>query len=68
MRKLEKTVEIEKKGSSNKQTVNRKQKNTGININRKSRIEELKKKINSDDYITEAINKLANSLTAGLMK
>ncbi len=35
---------------------------------RKTRIEELKKKINNDDYINEAINKLANSLTAGLMK
>ena len=68
MRKLEKTVEIEEKDSYSTKKVNGKPKTTGININRKSRIEELKKKINSDDYITEAINKLANSLTAGLMK
>lgn len=39
-----------------------------LEILRKTRIEELKKKINNDDYINEAINKLANSLTAGLMK
>ena len=28
----------------------------------------IKRKINNDDYLNEAINKLANSLTAGLMK
>ena len=68
MRKLEKTVEIGEKGRSNTSSLNEKRKNIDININRKSRIEELKKKINNDEYISEAINKLANSLTAGLMK
>ena len=41
-----------------------------INISslRKSRIENLKTMINNNDYVNEAILKLANSLTYGLMK
>jgi hypothetical protein len=35
---------------------------------RKTRIEQLKVMINNEDYINEAIQKLANSLTSGLMK
>ncbi len=37
-------------------------------IMRKSRIEDLKIMINITDYVDEAIQKLANSLTSGLMK
>jgi hypothetical protein len=39
-----------------------------INILRKSRIEDLKTMINNKDYVEQAIIKLANSLTSGLMK
>jgi len=35
---------------------------------RRSRIERLKVMINNEDYLNEAIQKLANSLTNGLMK
>jgi hypothetical protein len=35
---------------------------------RRSRIERLKVMINNEDYINEAIQKLANTLTSGLMK
>jgi hypothetical protein len=35
---------------------------------RRSRIEQLKTMINNDDYLTEAVVKLAKSLTSGLMK
>jgi hypothetical protein len=35
---------------------------------RRSRIERLKEMINNEDYLNEAIQKLANSLTSGLMK
>lgn len=35
---------------------------------RRSRIENLKTMINNEDYINQAIVKLANSLTSGLMK
>jgi chaperonin cofactor prefoldin len=35
---------------------------------RRSRIERLKVMINNEDYLNEAIQKLANSLTSGLMK
>lgn len=35
---------------------------------RRNRIERLKVMINNEDYINEAIQKLANSLTSGLMK
>lgn len=38
-----------------------------INILRKNKIENLKTMINNKDYISEAIVKLANSLTSGLM-
>jgi hypothetical protein len=37
-------------------------------VMRKSRIEDLKIMINNKDYVDEAIQKLANSLTSGLMK
>jgi len=57
-------------------TKNRKQvqmplvKNNNVNILvvKKKRIEYLKRMINNEDYISEAISKLANSLTSGLMK
>jgi hypothetical protein len=39
-----------------------------INTLRRSRIESLKKMIHNEDYVNEAIAKLANSLTTGLMK
>ena len=39
-----------------------------VNILRKNRIETLKTMINNKDYVDEAIVKLANSLTSGLMK
>jgi hypothetical protein len=39
-----------------------------VNLPRRSRIEQLKVMINNEDYINEAIQKLANSLTSGLMK
>lgn len=35
---------------------------------RRSRIENLKTMINNEDYVNQAIVKLANSLTSGLMK
>ena len=35
---------------------------------RRSRIENLKKMINNEDYVNQAIVKLAKSLTYGLMK
>lgn len=35
---------------------------------RRSRIENLKTMINNEDYVNQAIAKLANSLTYGLMK
>ena len=35
---------------------------------RRSRIVRLKVMINNEDYLNEAIQKLANSLTSGLMK
>ena len=39
-----------------------------VNSGRRNRIENLKKMINNEDYVKEAIKKLANSLTSGLMK
>lgn len=39
-----------------------------IDALRKNRIENLKTMINNEDYVNEAIVKLANSLIAGLMK
>jgi len=39
-----------------------------VNSLRRNKIENLKKMINNDDYVKEAIKKLANSLTSGLMK
>ena len=39
-----------------------------LNVLRKNRIEQLKTMINNEDYLTEAVTKLANSLTSGLMK
>ncbi len=35
---------------------------------RRTRIEQLKTMINNEDYLSEAVLKLANSLTSGLMK
>jgi rRNA-processing protein FCF1 len=35
---------------------------------RRTRIEQLKKMINNEEYLSEAVLKLANSLTSGLMK
>ena len=46
----------------------RKQRKSNVNLPRRSRIEKLKVMINNEDYINEAIQKLANSLTSGLMK
>ena len=45
-----------------------KQRKSKVNLPRRSRIEKLKVMINNEDYINEAIQKLANSLTSGLMK
>jgi len=39
-----------------------------LNALRKTRIEQLKTMINNEDYLSEAVTKLANSLTSGLMK
>jgi hypothetical protein len=39
-----------------------------FNSRRRNRIENLKTMINNEDYVKEAIKKLANSLTSGLMK
>ena len=39
-----------------------------VNSGRRNRIENLKKMINNEEYVKEAIKKLANSLTSGLMK
>ena len=39
-----------------------------ISILRKSRIENLKTMINKKEYVDEAISKLANSLSSGLLK
>ena len=39
-----------------------------LTVLRRSRIEQLKTMINNEDYLTEAVVKLANSLTSGLMK
>ena len=39
-----------------------------LNALRKTRIEKLKTMINNEDYLSEAVTKLANSLTSGLMK
>jgi len=39
-----------------------------LNTLRRSRIEQLKTMINNEEYLTEAVVKLANSLTSGLMK
>ncbi|MCK4923770.1 MAG: hypothetical protein KAS61_02280 [Spirochaetes bacterium] len=39
-----------------------------LNVLRKTRIEQLKTMINNEDYLTEAVTKLANSLTSGFMK
>jgi hypothetical protein len=45
-----------------------KQKKPKVNLPRQNRIEKLKVMINNEDYLNEAIQKLANSLTSGLMK
>jgi hypothetical protein len=39
-----------------------------LTVLRRNRIEQLKTMINNDDYLSEAVVKLANSLTSGLMK
>jgi len=39
-----------------------------LTILRRNRIEQLKIMINNEEYLTEAVVKLANSLTSGLMK
>jgi len=39
-----------------------------IHALRRKRIENLKQMIHNEDYMNEAITKLANSLTSGLMK
>ena len=38
------------------------------NSQRKTRIEQLKEMIENEEYVNEAIQKLAGSLTTGLMK
>ena len=45
-----------------------KQRKPKVNLPRQTRIEKLKVMINNEDYLNEAIQKLANSLTSGLMK
>ncbi len=45
-----------------------KKKKINFNITKKHRIEQLKVMINNEEYINEAIQKLANSLTSRLMK
>ncbi|UCB44340.1 MAG: hypothetical protein JSV25_08925 [Spirochaetota bacterium] len=45
-----------------------KQRKPKVNLPRRTRIEKLKVMINNEDYLNEAIQKLANSLTSGLMK
>jgi hypothetical protein len=37
-------------------------------ILKKKRIEQLKRMINNEEYLSEAVTKLAKSLTSGLMK
>jgi len=37
-------------------------------VHRRTRIEYLKKIIDNEEYINDAISKLANSLTSGLLK
>jgi hypothetical protein len=39
-----------------------------LTVLRRSRIEQLKTMINNEEYLTEAVVKLAKSLTSGLMK
>jgi len=39
-----------------------------LTILRRNRIEQLKIMINNEEYLSEAVVKLANSLTSGLMK
>jgi hypothetical protein len=48
--------------------VKNKEVNLDVNSMRRNRIENLKRMINNEDYMNEAIIKLANSLTSGLMK
>lgn len=48
--------------------VKKKEVNLDVNAIRRNRIENLKRMINNEDYMNEAIIKLANSLTSGLMK
>jgi len=43
-------------------------KNKPVKSFRRSKIESLKEMINNEEYVNEAISKLANSLTSGLMK
>jgi hypothetical protein len=57
--------------SPEKNTISRvknKEVNLDVNSMRRNRIESLKRMINNEDYMNEAIIKLANSLTSGLMK
>lgn len=57
--------------SPEKNTISRvknKEVNLDVNSMRRNRIENLKRMINNEDYMNEAIIKLANSLTSGLMK
>jgi len=57
--------------SPEKNTISRiknKEVNLDVNAMRRNRIENLKRMINNEDYMNEAIIKLANSLTSGLMK
>jgi len=59
---------------NNIQTVNQRRKTTPkggkleVAALRRTRIEQLKTMINNEDYLSEAVLKLANSLTSGLMK
>ncbi len=59
---------------NNIQIINQRRKTAGkdgkidIATLRRTRIEQLKKMINNEEYLSEAVLKLANSLTSGLMK
>jgi len=48
--------------------ISRKKERTATDTLKKTRIEQLKEMIDNEEYVSEAIRKLAGSLTSGLMK
>ena len=48
--------------------ISRKKERTATDTLKKTRIEQLKEMIDDEEYVNEAIRKLAGSLTSGLMK